>query len=155
MIQYYHHASTCTTMIKIFFYTDVTFALSGALYGNNSIVTITDIGEEIHSALLCITTNINCCASINGRVGGWYLPNGTFIDGNGQNFYQNRGSSALRLFLRSGATSPNGVFHCQIPDASGALQRIYIGLFPTNAGEYLACSSRSSDFLNCPTIMNA
>ena len=122
----------------IYFYTDVTFAHGGALYGNNSILTITDIGEDVHSALLCITNNVNCCESNRG-VGGWYLPNGTFIDRNDQtlNFYQNRGSSVLRLFQRSGATSQlqHGIFHCQIPDASGALLHIYIGLFPTNAGE--------------------
>ena len=89
----------------------------------------------MHSALLCIT-NDNCCES-SGRLGGWYLPNGTAVDDRGgPNFYQTRGSSVLHLFLRSGATSPDGVFHCQIPDESGTLQHIYIGLFPTNAGEY-------------------
>ena len=122
----------------VFFYTDVTFAHGGALYGNNSILTITDIGEDVHSALLCITNDVNCCEFNRGvYIGGWYLPNGTFININGLSFYQNRGSSVLRLFQRSGATSQlqHGIFHCQIPDASGVLLHIYIGLYSANSGE--------------------
>ena len=56
-------------------------------------------------------------------------------------FYQNGGSSVLRLFQRSGAISPSGIFQCQIRDASGALRHIYIGVFASNAGEYTLCSN--------------
>ena len=99
-------------------------------------VTITDIGEDIHSALLCITSNINCCESDESSAV-WSLPNGTSANINGLSFYQNGGSSVLRLFRRSGAISPSGIFQCQIHDASGALRHIYIGVFSSNAGEYM------------------
>lgn len=113
---------------------DVTFALNGALYGNNSIVTITDIGEDVHSALLCVTNNINCCESDDSS-GVWSLPNGTSANINGLSFYQNEGSSVLRLFRRSNSISPSGIFQCQIPDENGAQTYIYIGVFSSNAGE--------------------
>ena len=120
-------------------YTDVTFALNGALYGNNSIVTITDIGDEVHSALLCITNNRGCCDSDeSGGTNGilWYLPKGMLVNRSGLSFYQNAGSSVLRLFRKRGATSPNGIFHCQVPDASGTQKHIFIGVYPSNAGKY-------------------
>ena len=117
--------------------TDVTMALNGRLYVNNSIVTITDVGEDIHSSLLCVTNSSNCCGSedSNSMLGIWYLPSGIPADGNDQNFDQSRGSSVLRLTRKCGATSPNGIFHCQVPDASGALQNLFVGLYLSNLGE--------------------
>ena len=35
----------------------------------------------------------------------------------------------MSLYHNSG-TSPTGVFHCQIPDASGTSQNIYVGIYP-------------------------
>lgn len=119
-------------------YTDVTIALNGQLYGNNSIVSITDIGEGINSALLCVTNNTSCChpeeSSDNRTVGLWYLPNGKPAGGTGRSFYQTRGASVVRLFHKSLTTSPSGVFLCEVPDVSGVKQSVFIGVYPPNEG---------------------
>ena len=40
----------------------------------------------------------------------------------------------MRLNKRKGSTLPSGVFLCSIPDASGVLQNIYIGVYPEGSG---------------------
>ena len=40
----------------------------------------------------------------------------------------------MRLNKRESTTLPSGVFRCSIPDASGVLQNIYIGVYPEGYG---------------------
>ena len=42
--------------------------------------------------------------------------------------------SAVSLHRRSG-TPPTGVYSCEIPDASGTNQSIYVGIYPQGVGE--------------------
>ena len=42
--------------------------------------------------------------------------------------------SAVSLHRRSG-TPPTGVYRCEIPDASGTSQSIYVGIYPQGTGE--------------------
>ena len=45
-------------------------------------------------------------------------------------------SSAVSLY-RNGGTSPTGIFRCEIPDASGTSQNIYVGMYPQGDGARL------------------
>ena len=91
------------------------------------------------SALFCLTPSLECCsdsetpnaASVTRE---WYLPNGTLVPSAGTVFSREQVSSAVALY-RSGGTSPSGVFCCEIPDASGTSQNIYVGIYPQGAGE--------------------
>ena len=116
--------------------TEVGILLKGRLYGNNDIVTIDNI-DESDSSLLCYTNNLLCCGN---RQGEWYFPSGASVgtSGAGGNFYRNRGPSVVRLNRRNNAMMPTGVFHCEIPDASGTSQSIYVGLYPEGVGKTLA-----------------
>ena len=102
-------------------------------YGNNSNVAIGDIGEDNY-ALHCLTDATQCCRGLDnpsGALGEWYFPDGTPVP-HGQDasrdIFRNRASSVVRLNRRNNATSPTGVYRCEIPDASGTTQNIFIGV---------------------------
>ena len=105
----------------------VYFEISGRAYYNNSIVTMLDIGER-SSALLCKTNMDDCCKS--AHLGEFYYPNGVQVPIKAlrHGFYRNRGEGVIRLNRREGTEYPTGIYRCEIPDASGELQNIYITL---------------------------
>ena len=119
--------------------TGIGLTLNSVQYTNNSVVTITDIGTG-SAALLCTTTNSGCCSSQNPTTQ-WYFPNGAQVPnfGNPQpsmTFSRGRSQSpgTVRLNHNPEATT-TGIFHCDILDASGDLQSIYVGIYTVTAGE--------------------
>ena len=121
------------------FITGVGFLLNGVLYGNNSIVTLDEIGEE-SAALFCLTNKTYCCRSSDtppgvGGIGEWFFPNGNSVNniGSGDDIYRGRGPSFVRLQRRNNAQT-TGVFRCEVPDASGTNQQLYVGVYPVNSG---------------------
>ena len=123
---------TETKLFNIWFITivDVHFTVGDQVYGNNSIVSLLSIGEGENRALICRTDSTNCCGTLPNRFGQFYYPNGVQVPVNsaGQGFYRNRGDQLIRLNRREGATSPTGRYRCEIPDASGEMQKLYITL---------------------------
>jgi hypothetical protein len=108
-------------------YVDVEFLLSGRLYPNNSLVTLDGI-----SILYCLTPNTECCdSSVSGE---WYLPGGAAVSSSTRTFRRSQVPSAVSL-RRSSGTHPSGVYRCEIPDASGTSQTIYVGIYPQGIGE--------------------
>ena len=104
-------------------------------YANNSIVTRTDIGTG-DAALLCTTTYTLCCSSGNPGTH-WYFPNGSqIVNDGGLPYYRTRSTNprAVRLNRNPQGTT-TGIFHCDILDASGVLQSIYVGIYDSNTGE--------------------
>ena len=109
--------------------TGVYFELRGETYANNSVVNIVDIGEG-ESALLCKTNRESCCGTPPNRAGEFYFPSGiqVLIRKSGQGFYRDRSTQQIRLNRRQGVNSPTGVYHCEIPDAGGEMQGLFIKL---------------------------
>ena len=106
-------------------------------------MTLDNIGEGDAAALLCLTDNTACCArDQSGGVilGDWYYPNGTRVvnNGDGWDFYKNRGQSVVRLNRRRGGVT--GIYHCEIPDVAGVFQTIYIGVYTATSGECCMCT---------------
>ena len=101
------------------------FELGGTTYLNNTVVLVDDIGEE-GNALLCVTSEQDCCTT--DRRGEFYYPDGVLVPTRniGDDFYRNRGDGFIRLNKRNGATSLTGRYRCEIPDAAGNLQNIVI-----------------------------
>ena len=112
---------------------DVFFELRGEIYPNNSAITITDIGER-GMALFCKTNREGCCRTPPNRAGQFYYPNGDQVRNprvsqmRGQGFYRTRRTQHIRLHRRPGINTPTGVYSCEIPDANGATQRLFINL---------------------------
>ena len=115
--------------------TGIGLTLNSVQYTNNSVVTITDIGTG-SAALLCTTTNQACCLSTDGSH--WYFPDGSAVQRTGTTYYRTRTIGAVgtsvRLHRNPGATT-TGVFNCAIPDGSGDLHNIYVGIYTTTTGE--------------------
>ena len=125
---------SCTTGIGL--------TLNNVQYTNNSVVNITDIGTDA-AALMCTTTNSGCCSSVNQETQ-WYFPYGTQLsNADTLPYYRSRSRSpgAVGLNRIPGATT-TGVFYCDIPDASGDLQSLYVGIYTATTGE--SCTLKSS-----------
>ena len=106
------------------------------LHTNNSVVNITDIGTD-SAALICTTTNPRCCLSTDGSH--WYFPDGSQVQRTGTTYNRTRttsefGGGTVRLNRNPGATT-TGVFRCDILDASGDLQSLYVGIYNATTGE--------------------
>ena len=85
------------------------------IYGNNSRIAITEIGEELDNAgLQCRTDLATCCDHVQG--GFWRYPNGSLvrIESSNEGFYRNRGDRVVFLFRRTNVTQPTGLYCCEI-----------------------------------------
>ena len=116
-------------------------------YTNNSVVNITDIGTG-SAALNCTTTYIPCCFSVPPRGTHWYFPNGSRVENiNTLPYYRSR-TDASRfppgavLLHRSPEGTTTGVFRCDIPDANGIFQSIYVGIYTATTGEFCTVMKR-------------
>ena len=89
---------------------------------------VDDIGEG-KEGLYCITSNTSCCG--NSSQPSFYFPNGALVRGGRKrkgNYYKNKGRGFVRLNRKNTGQSPTGQYRCQIPDASGVNQNLYINI---------------------------
>ena len=112
--------------------------LNNVQYTNNSVVTITDIGTG-SAALLCTTTYRPCCFSYPPTH--WYFPNGSRVDLFDTLPYYRRRTDAsssppgsVILHRNPGATT-TGIFWCDMQDATGTFQSLYVGIYAATTGE--------------------
>ena len=123
---------SCTTGIGL--------TLNGVQYTSNSVVTITDIGTD-SAALYCTTTYLPCCFSGPPPGTHWYFPNGSQVERfSTLPYYRSRIDAQLSppgavLLHRNPGATTTGVFHCEIRDATGIFQSIYVGIYTTTTGE--------------------
>ena len=122
-------------------------------YTNNSVVNIMDIGTG-SAALLCTTTYRPCCFSLPQPGTHWYFPNGSRVENtNTLPYYRSRGDASPYNPGRIGAVilhcnpegTTTGVFRCEIHDATGAFQSIYVGIYTATTGE--SCTLKSNMFV--------
>ena len=133
-------------LIYLTYFSDLGFLLDGQLYPNNSVVTVTDIGTSFFSsALFCLTSSLECCSDSEtpnaaSMTREWYLPDGSAVTSVNSPFTKTRVSSAVSLHTSDPfTTAESGVYRCEIPDASGTSQDIYVGIFPLGDGECFLC----------------
>ena len=124
--------------------TGIGLTLNNVQYTNNSVVTITDIGIN-GAALRCTSISWRCCFSGPPPGTHWYFPDGsrientntlpyyrTRIDGNPM-FTPRRPGTVLLHRNPEGATT--GIFRCDILDAIGIFQSLYVGIYTNTTGE--------------------
>ena len=58
-----------------------------------------------------------------------------------RSIYRNRGASVVQLNRRNNAQSPTGLYRCEIPDASGTAQNIFVAIGNGNQGRQLKMES--------------
>ena len=119
--------------------TGIELTLNNVQYTNNSVVNITDIGTG-SAALLCTTTYKPCCYSGPPPGTHWYLPNGTRVERfNTLPYYRSRtdahrSPSGTVLLHRSPEGTTTGIFRCDILDANGIFQSLYVGIYTATTG---------------------
>ena len=100
-------------------YAGVGFFLNGRVLPNNSIVLLSDIGED-SSALFCLTDRTRCCSNMAGgeRHGAWRFPDGNEVlqETMNGNIYRDRSYSSVILSRKNNATGPTGIYTCEILD---------------------------------------
>ena len=104
----------------------VGFFLNGVHYANNSVVSLAAMGKG-SAALYCLTDLTACCREEDGdQAGEWMLP-GTQDT---TDFHISRAPSAVLLNRVNSSTAerPTGIYTCLIPDSTGHLKTLYIGL---------------------------
>ena len=133
--------------------TGIWLTLNNVNYTNNSVVTIMDIGSG-SAALICATAYIPCCYSTPPPGTHWYFPNGSRINNtntlpyyrtrtDGQRFSPGYPEAIGTVLLhRNPEGTTTGVFHCEIPDATGIFQSIYVGIYIATTGE--SCTLKSN-----------
>ena len=130
--------------------TGIGLTLNNVQYINNSVVNITDIGTG-SAALLCTTTYTLCCFSTPPPGTHWYFPNGTRVDRiNTLPYYRSRTDATFdppgRVILhRNPGATTTGVFRCDIRDASGTFQSLYVGIYTGTTGE--SCTLKRNKFV--------
>ena len=121
--------------------TGIGLTLNGMQYTNNSVVTITDIGTD-SAALLCTTTYTPCCFTSPLPGTNWYYPDGSQVENNDTlPYYRSRTDATsdppgrVILHRNPGATT-TGIFRCDIRDASGTFQSLYVGIYNATGESY-------------------
>ena len=104
-------------------------------------MTLENIGEK-DRALLCVTDKPACCrppytdGTGKQTLGNWFFPNGTRVPSSGaqRDFHRTRGHMVVLLHRRRGGE--DGVYYCVVRDSMDITQKIYIGLYTANTGEW-------------------
>ena len=107
------------------------------LVPQNSFVNRGRLGSS--TPLMCLTDLASCCA--NPVQGDWTNPDGRSVhqgESGAADFYVTRGSGAVHLNHISGgpASDPDGVWRCDIPDASNVSRSLYVYLGDSESGEW-------------------
>ena len=138
---FYTHYICDVNLVCLSCATGIGLTLNNVQYTNNSVVNITDIGTG-SAALNCTTTYIPCC--FTGPLPGtnWYFPDGSRVSNiNTLPYYRSRTDAKFdppgRVILhRNPGATTTGVFHCDILNANGAFQSIYVGIYTATTGEF-------------------
>ena len=121
---------------------------------------ISDIGTAgDDTALLCHT---NHPADIPGGTDGmhsggdWFNPDGTEVlpGGGSVGFRRGRGSMVVRLYRVTGTTAVEGIYYCQIEDASNILQTVYVGVYNDDGGGNVFMCSSNGGIVNMLILRN-
>ena len=103
--------------------------LNSASLANNSLVVRGGVGEG-ENGITCTSENVDCCSDPDSTASGWFSPTGDPLhegaDG-ATHLYLTRGPGFVRLNRITGGTS--ALYWCDVPDYSGDLQRLYVGLY--------------------------
>ena len=93
-----------------------------------------DIGQG-SQRIICFTSEMDCCSSTD--LGRWVLPNDMVVpeSSSGEDIFVARGSSIVG-FTRLGDTDvESGLLRCEIPDAEGQTQRLYVGVYSSDLAQ--------------------
>ena len=114
----------------------------GVNLSNHSYVDLTLVGEDTSdpgNIVRCHTDLETCCQG--SHRGEWYFPDDSLVYAFDGDIYRRRDAQTAILLRINDATSPSGIYRCEIPtiavndDVGNALgEWVYIGLYPPSEG---------------------
>ena len=118
----------------------------GQTLANHSYVDLSLVGDDVSGSdtVQCHTNLDTCCTSAQGsHRGDWYFPNGVKLsflrDGD---IFEQRGAERVDINRRNGATSPVGIYRCDIPTVAvhndndiSVRATVYVGLYTASGGK--------------------
>jgi len=117
--------------MRIYCFPDVWLAIYNAPYNipNRGVVRLATLG-----ILICRTVYRPCCSTVGQ--GGWYYPNGSAVPpaSGGATLFTGRSSQGYIALNQRNNFSENslnvdGVYSCEVPDASGTTETLYVGIY--------------------------
>ena len=118
----------------------------GQTLANHSYVDLSLVGDASDN-VVCHTDLTTCCSGGQGiHRGDWYLPDGDRLQFSydGGNIFEHRSAQGVYLHRRNSATSPVGIYRCEIAtnevhdtDISVRDVPVYVGLYTASGGNLL------------------
>ena len=115
----------------------------GQTLANHSYVDLSLVGGDPSGSdsVQCITDLETCCSGTDGPYrGDWYFPHGTRLP-SPTFIFESRGSQRVDLRRRNNATSPVGIYRCDIPTTAvydntdiSVRDTVYVGLYTASGG---------------------
>ena len=115
----------------------------GQTLANHSYVDLSLVGSSGSDYVQCHTDLNTCCGSGQGvHRGDWYFPNGNRLPfSGGGDIFEQRLDQRVDIRRRNSATSPVGIYRCDIPtndihddDDISVRATVYVGLYTTSGG---------------------
>ena len=118
---------------------------------NHAYVDLTTLGEDIGDSgdtVRCHTDLETCCSrAVGDHHGSWFFPNGNILryTRSGDDIVMEREPQEVHIRRRNDATSPSGIYRCDIETvavndndiATITGETVYVGLYPPNEGSSL------------------
>jgi len=120
--------------MKIYYFLDVLLAISQQYNAANHIPNGGVVRLAALGTLLCKTVYNPCCSTV--WQGGWSYPNGSAVPpaASGATLFTSRSSQGyIGLNQRNNFSeyglNVDGVYNCEVPDASGTTETLYVGIY--------------------------
>ena len=131
---------------------------------NHSYVDLSLVGDDVSGSdsVQCHTDLLTCCSGTDGpHRGDWYFPDGTRLPFPGNvDIYEARRTQRVDINRMNSATSPVGIYRCDIPtiavhDDSDTSVRatVYVGLYINSGGKLKLCSLLGHSYYENKTVI--
>ena len=151
----------CWSVGEVYCQTFPYVSFMGQTLANHSYVDLSQVGNNGSGSdsVQCHTDLSTCCSSDQGaHRGDWHFPDGTRLpfsrlpfsyDGDGySDIYEQRAGQRVDIRRRINATSPVGIYRCDIPTNAvyddtdiSVRDTVYVGLYTASGGMLLMCSN--------------
>ena len=118
----------------------------GQTLANHSYVDLSLVGDDYYyDSVQCYTDLGTCCSMSQGvHRGDWYFPNGTRLPFyGGGDIFEVHVAWKVHLLRWNSATSPVGIYHCDIPTVAvhddndiSVRTTVYVGLYTASGGTF-------------------
>ena len=118
----------------------------GQTLANHSYVDLSLVGDDGSGSdsVQCVTDLSTCCSGTYGsHRGDWYFPNGVRLPFSGD-IFERRAEQRVEINRRNSATSPVGIYHCEIAtiavhdnDDTTVRATVYVGLYTGFGGWWI------------------